>query len=150
MVEHEMPRILPQYAEDVRIPNTKRNPQGHFRISQPPVFTEHLSFFTPFTSTRFQTVATSTFTTTIASSLVVCRDNAIEFKGEETSEDDETVNERVEGTARLDGYRSLVLNRRSSSSGTASSRFLRPTLTSYSVFFMLQPFITDKLPKKLV
>ena len=99
MVEDEMSRILAQYAEDVCIPSTKRTPEGHFRISQPPVFTEHHSPFFSCTSVRCQTTITFSFTTTVPSRLVVCQNNANEFKDKETSEDDETVDERIEGTA---------------------------------------------------
>lgn len=66
--------------------------------------------------------------------MVVCQNNAVEFKVEETSEDDETGNERVEGAARFDGYRSLGLNRRFSFSGTVLRPFLRPKLTRRLVF----------------
>jgi hypothetical protein len=119
MVEDEMSRILPQYAEDVCPPST---PEGHFRISQPPVFTEYHSPFISCTSARCQTIINFSLTTTVAPYLVVCQNNAIEFKDKETSEDDETVDERIKGTTRLDGYRPLVLKRRCTFPGTTSRR----------------------------
>ena len=130
-----MSRILPQYAEDVRFSSIKRTPEGHSRISQPPVCTKHLSPFISCTSGPFQTIVTSIFTTVVASHLVVCQNSAIEFKGKETSEDDEAVNEKIEGTARLNGYRSLGLRCRPTFPGTASRRLLRHMLTRRSFFF---------------
>lgn len=122
MVEDKMSRILPQYAEDVCTPSTKRTPEDHFHISQPPVFTKYHSPFISCTSARFQTIITFSLTTTVAPYLVVCQNNAIEFKDKETSEDDETVDERIEGTTRLDGYRPLALKYRCTFPGTALRR----------------------------
>lgn len=99
MVDQEMSRILPRHAEDIRIPSTKRTSGGHFCISWSPAFTEHLSLFTSCASARFESIVVPAFAATVASRLVVCQNNTIEFKDEETAEDDETFNEGIESTS---------------------------------------------------